>query len=111
MGYSGNDKRKFERFDLQVAGKLTNKRSDQPIKMHTRDISASGTFCCPEQPLEQGTRVTLEIFLSNPHLEKLTGSQSCLRVQGKVIRCEQKGVAIQFSGTEQILPIQSMMDN
>ncbi len=109
MAQQSYNKRKFERYDLQVPAQVDFGDS-ATIEFCTRDISASGAYLYAAQPLQEGVKVTLDIILSNEHMERITGAKCRIRVQGMVVRCDTKGMAVNFSGHE-IMHAGSMMDN
>jgi len=106
------NKRKFERYDLQFPAKIEFAGNDvAPLKLYTKDISANGAFFCTAYPLNEGMKVNIEIVIENATLKKLTGYESCIKISGIVIRCETEGMAVTFNGHEKIMPLRSMMDN
>lgn len=111
MEPSKENRRKFERYDLQFPATIQIPGEDRPLKLYTRDISASGAFFCTAYPLEQGIKVSVEIIVENETLKKLTGYESCIKISGIVLRYDQEGMAVSFDGHEKIMPLRSMMDN
>jgi len=111
MEKSKDNRRKFERYDLQFPASIQTTGEERPLKLYTRDISANGAFFCTAYPLEQGIKVAIEIIIENETLKKLTGHESCIKISGIVIRCEKEGMAVSFDGHEKIMPLRSMMDN
>jgi c-di-GMP-binding flagellar brake protein YcgR len=111
MELSNENRRKFERYDLQFPATIQVTGEERPLKLYTRDISANGAFLCTAYPLKQGLKVSIEIIIENETLKKLTGHESCIKISGIVIRCEQEGMAVTFEGHEKIMPLRSMMDN
>ena len=55
-----------------------------------------GAFFHTERPLSEGTKVKLNLILVVEKLKKLTGSQCHIKVNGTVVRPEQRGMAISF---------------
>jgi hypothetical protein len=111
MNHTGENKRKYERFDLNFPATIKLADIDRKLHLFTRNISAGGAFFHTSQLLEKGMKITIEIVLENETLKKLTGCQSYIKVVGTVVRCEPKGVAVIFRGQEKIVPLQSMKDH
>ena len=111
MAYTGENRRVNERFELSFPATLTFGQDGASAELTTRDISAGGAFLHSSQVFTEGTRVKIEIVLSNETLKKLTGYESCVKVQGTVVRSEPGGVAVSFDGEETIIPLRSTMDH
>lgn len=105
------ERRKAERYDLQFPAMVYIAGRETPLKLFTRDISSSGAFFCTAYPLERGVKVSIEIIIENETLKKLTGHESCVKISGIVIRCDEDGMAVVFDGHEKIMPLRSKMDN
>ncbi len=110
MGQAAEDRRKFERFEINAPASLEVNGFDKTMQLFTKDISAGGAFFLTGEPLSKGVKVTAEIIIPNETITNLTGTEFQLRVHGTVVRTEDGGMAIRFSGQE-ILPVGSMMDN
>ncbi|MCP4717461.1 MAG: PilZ domain-containing protein [Deltaproteobacteria bacterium] len=104
------NKRKHERFDLALPAKVEIDGRHEGIVFNTRDISAGGAFITTSEPMKEGSRLKLEIIITNETLRKLTGTQPRLTLRGTVVRAESEGVAVSFSSHEHMMPL-SMMDN
>ena len=74
----------------------TSGQKDEPSSLNTSNISAGGAFFHTERPLSEGTRLRLNLILVVEKLKKLTGSQCHIKVNGTVVRFEEKGMAIRF---------------
>ncbi len=110
MNHFTEDKREFERFELAFPATVVTGEKEHKLQLHTKDISAGGVFLNTEEPLKEGTKVTLEIVISNETLKKLTGYESCIKVGGTVVRSEGEGIAVSFND-QKIMPLRSMMDH
>lgn len=110
MGHAAEDRRKFERFEISAPAIVEITGEDETLQFYTRDISAGGAFLHAAQPITVGIKLKIEIIIPTEDMDSLTGSEFQLRVYGTVVRNEQGGMAIRFSGQE-ILPMGSMMDN
>lgn len=111
MNNIAEDRRKFERFELSFPATITVEEIDQELQVNTKDISAGGAFFHTAELLKKGVKVRIEVIISNDTLKKLTGYESCVKVLGTVVRCEQEGMAVSFDGKEKIMPLRSKMDN
>jgi CheY-like chemotaxis protein len=80
------EKRRHERFDCLVA--VDYDVSRLTYQSFLRDISLGGAYLENEQPALLGSRLTLS--LSAP------GVVHACKVQGKVIRCDPKGIGVSF---------------
>jgi len=85
MSQAGQTRRRFERYDLRVPATVEFGEMSNRIQLSTRDISAGGAFFHSAQPLEQGIKVKIELVLTNNTLQKLTGTQSKIKVYGIVV--------------------------
>jgi hypothetical protein len=96
------DKRKFERFEINVPARIEIPEQDgRTIKfdLETHDLSAGGTFIKLEKPLSEGCAVKIDIVLSFEELK--TAADPCgsliLSTTGYVVRSGANGVAIRFN--------------
>ena len=105
---SEDDKRKAERFqlDLQVSLTVSSEQAEQLgiIEAHTKDISSEGAYVEVNRPLEAGTPVRLELLLPVERLMALVGESQKVKVKvnGKVIRSNTTGMAVQFDRSYKI---------
>ena len=103
-----DDKRTFERFDLQVPVKVGIRGTDHEsveVSLLTRDICAGGAYMETKTPLPEGTKVKVDFVLSIEKLKEMLDSHCRVIVEGEVIRAEGKGIAIRFEDDYQIMPI------
>ena len=73
MNVQEQNKRKFERFDLNCNATIETGEKETKLKLYTRDISAGGAFFQTAQSFEPGMKVRLEIIIENATIKKLTG--------------------------------------
>ena len=102
------NRRKLERFDLQLQALLSaNKGECAPETMNTltTNISSSGAFLRSDHPLPIGTKVKLDLVLSLDELKKVKGKRTLIEVSGKVIRNGGGGMAVCFAEDCKISPI------
>jgi hypothetical protein len=86
------DKRGVQRFELKlhtVLQELENRAGQ--VELYTRDISSDGAYLRMEKPLPPDTPVELTFFL--PIRQKI---RSKIQTNGRVIRSDPEGMAVQF---------------
>ena len=101
------EQREFERFDLELPAKVeveTSGRANEIFSLKTSNVSAGGAFFHTERPLSEGTKVKLNLILAIEKLKKLTGSQCHIKVNGTVVRSEQRDMAIRFQRDYEMMP-------
>jgi len=106
-----DNKRKLERFDLQVPAKIEVVKRDREkgmLDLLTSNISSGGAFLHTTQPFPQGTEVKIDLVLPLEKLKKLENGvqQAYIKVKGTVLRTESTGMAISFDEDYQIRPWQ-----
>ena len=94
----GLDKRKKERFSLQLPALLTpvREKTCAPIELLTGDVCDGGAYFHIDQPLGVGTKVEVELIVSIEELKKLDGKLAHIKVSGSVIRKDSRGMAVSF---------------
>ena len=93
------ERRKFERFSLGLPTKIelvSPQEKKETFEFLTSDVSAGGAFFPTNEPFPNGTQVQLRLILRNGIIKELTGTQGCVRLEGKVIRSDPSGMAIYF---------------
>ena len=102
-----HQKRKYERFDLRLSGKIIALDSgrEEVLDIVTSDVSAGGAFLHTTKPIALGARVKLILTLASEKLKELTGAQGLMRVVGTVVRSNAEGMAICFSAEYELVPI------
>jgi hypothetical protein len=95
------DKRKFERFEINVPVKIKifGEGKEKTELIETRNVSAAGLLITSLTPIPEGSRVEMEIFLD---FEKLVTAADpdgtlVLSVTGRVLRSGAEGTAIRFN--------------
>ena len=98
------DRRKVERFALEIPAKIRTSGSEKmELDIMTSNISSEGAFFQTSSTLEEGTSVNIELTLPLERLAKylenrLEDSGSTLiKLSGKVLRTESEGMAISFN--------------
>ena len=99
------DRRKYERFQLELPARLTMNSSQRTeiFELQTSDISAAGAFFRAKERVVIGTRCIVELTVTSERIKQLTGAQSLIKAEGIVVRSTPDGVAICFDGDCQIL--------
>jgi len=90
-----SDRRKTERYDLQLPALLQFDTLQDPVEHLTRDISSAGAFFYADQSMPVGTGVKADLRLPN-------GVQ--VKVNGSVVRSTDRGMAVSFKSGYKIIP-------
>lgn len=104
------ERRKFERFQINVPATVDFVASERTLHAHTKNLSAGGGLFSSSDFVKAGQKVAVQIALRNKTIVRLTGAQCQLRVYGTVLRCEPKGMVIKFNDHE-ILRLQCLAGN
>ncbi len=103
------ERRAYERFSLMLPTRMemviSGKR--QVFDFKTKNVSAGGAFLNTSEQIPEGTRFQLRLIIPSEKIKELTGAQSCIEVEGAVVRSTPDGVAICFDGECQILSLES----
>lgn len=101
------EKRKYERFDLRLSGKIIAVDSGhaEVLDVVTNDVSAGGAFVHTTKPIAVSARVKLILTVASEKLKELTGAQGLMKVAGTVVRSSIEGMAICFSEEYELVPI------
>ncbi|HEA69510.1 MAG TPA: PilZ domain-containing protein [Desulfobacterales bacterium] len=102
------EKRKLERFKLQLLSHITvrGKGKDiKTIKLLTQDVSSGGAFFKTPDPLSVGTRVDLDLVIKIDRLKNIAGNSALVNLTGTIIRTHEEGMAICFDENFQISPL------
>jgi len=105
--YIVDEKRKVERFDLNLKAYVTETDGSLPARaasLVTRDISMSGAFLITDHPLPAGAKVSVDLILSLIDLKKQGARTALIKVTGEVLRKEPEGMAICFENNSKIMP-------
>jgi len=102
------DKRKLERFDLEIPATLELLASDREqriLNLLTSNMCSGGAYFHTTQPLPEGTQVKIDLVLPLDRLRELKDDckQAYIKVTGTVLRSESKGMAICFDEDYQIV--------
>ncbi len=103
------ERRAYERFALMLPARMemviSGKR--QVFDFKTKNVSAGGAFLNTSEQIPEGTRFQLRLIIPSEKIKELTGAQSCIEVEGAVVRSTPDGVAICFDGECQILSLKN----
>ncbi len=96
-----DDLRRLKRFNLRLPATIKPIRNNRKPKKEivgllTSNVSSGGAYFPTAEPLSEGTDVNIDISLPKGELCKSCGKQALIKVHGKVIRAESKGMAISF---------------
>jgi len=97
-----NDKRKFERFEINVPVRiemLNDKGQWERFDLETHNLSAGGIFIKITRPLPEGSQVKAEVILSFEELKTPANPNGILTIAatGHTLRSGPKGFAISFN--------------
>lgn len=104
------ERRKYERFPLTIPARMEMMTTDrkQIFDLKTRDISASGAFIYTPEPFSEGTKFKIDLTVPSVRIKELTGAESFIMVEGKVVRSTPAGVAIHFDKECQIKSLKGL---
>lgn len=104
------ERRQYERFSLTLPTRMEPVASDrkQIFDFQTRDISASVAFIYTKEPFSQGTRFKLNLTVPSDRIKEITGANSLIHSEGKIVRSTPTGVAIHFGKKCQILSLKGL---
>ena len=101
------DRRKMERFDLELPAKLTWTEKDndhESIELMTSNICSTSAFFKTNKPLTVGSAVKLIVILTLNKFKNVKYKKLHVHLSGPVIRTDHQGMAIQFSKKYKMLP-------
>ena len=106
------ERRRLGRFRLEIPATIEVVNSDwERVKrgLKTSNISSGGAFFHTKEPLPEGTPVKIDLILPLDKLKHLKKDhkQAYIKVSGKVLRSESKGMAISFDQDYVIRPLRA----
>lgn len=106
------ERRKLERFELNVPARITMKSGINKIEeyhLSTRDLSSAGAYLYSNQALPKGACVRMEFLIGFDTLEKIAGDKgrAKVRVRGQVIRSSSEGIAVRFDSKYKITTLEN----
>ena len=104
------ERRKYERFVLWLPSQMEVVTSGklEVLDLLTSDVSAGGAFFYTPEPILQGTQVKLSLVVTSQTLKELTAAQGLIKVEGTVVRCNAKGMAVSFDEDYEIVSLPSL---
>lgn len=103
--------RKRDRYALDVPVKLSAiaENNADILDAHLVNISSGGVYLESQQRFPEGRQVNLELRLPVNRLLEMIGEQKkvLVRVNGRVVRSEESGMAIQFNKDYEITAIEN----
>lgn len=110
MGFTADDRRKYDRFEISAAARLTFKDREEHFVLNTRDISAGGAFFhTPSHHVREGDVLSAEILIPQKSSNFISAENHLqMKAQGTVVRCDADGVAVKFNSLE-ITPLGTIM--
>lgn len=110
MDMQVKERRKLQRFDLEVPAKIEVMDSGQEkeiVNLLTSNICSGGAFFHTPEPLPEGTQIRLDLVLPLDKLRELKNDSkhAYIKVTGTVLRAESMGMAICFNEDYQIMPL------
>ena len=92
------DRRTHKRFSMQLPAmiEVLPPRASQVFAVQCCNVSSGGGLFSANEHLVLGTKVRIYITLPSNRLKELTGSESLVKLQGKVVRSNAVGLAISF---------------
>lgn len=108
------ERRRLERFDLQVPAKievLSSPDTASILELLTKDICAGGAYFPTKTALSAGTKVKLDILLPVRNVSPISdNTRGVIKVNGTVIRSGPAGMAIGFDTGYLITPFREAMN-
>ena len=101
------EKRKMERFDLELPALLSmmdESGNTRAFEFMIRDICAGGAFFKTDNPLSVGTEVKMDLILPLDKFKTGKNNRSRIDVSGYVIRTQSQGMAVRFDKKYSISP-------
>jgi len=110
-----DDKRAFERFDIEVLARIgipDGEKRRSPIVLSTDNLSAGGIFLKMDAPLPTGTTVKVEILFHFDELKRPEDPEGSLiiAVSGHVQRSGPEGSAICFDDDYEVLTALDLLE-
>ena len=102
------ERRKMERFSLEVPAMLSiADKSEQPMafEVMTDNICAGGAFFITDKHMSVGTDVKMDLILSLKVNNNIEDKKTHIDITGRVIRADERGVAVCFDKKYNISPL------
>jgi len=89
------EQRKSERLELSLPVTISKTGIIPPMELETKNISTGGIFIETDSCLPVSTTLTLAIQVT-PKGNNSTGNRTFVKLKGRVLRSNDRGIAIQF---------------
>lgn len=101
------ERRKYERFLLRLPSKIEVVTSGKQgvLDLLTSDVCAGGAFFHTAERIPEGAGVKVRLVVASERIKELTGAQGLIKVDGTVVRCNAKGMAVSFDEDYQIVSL------
>ena len=82
------DKRKYERFDIELPARMETNSSNrkQVFDLVTKNISASGAFVSTNGPFSDGLCIKMSLTTQNKRLLNSPDAQCLIECEGSIVR-------------------------
>ena len=103
-----DERRSMQRFDLQLKSHLFSTRTTEaPDKTETvtSNICAGGAYFKTTVPFSIGTELEIDLFWPPKNGANINYRPGLIKLSGKVIRTDSKGIAVSFGSKNRFLPI------
>ncbi|MCP4716076.1 MAG: PilZ domain-containing protein [Deltaproteobacteria bacterium] len=94
------ERRNTKRYALGVWAEVQSGDKETPRYLITRDMNAKGAYFYAIDPVAQGALISVKFMFKNDPFEDLTGAKSDILFSGTVVRCEDRGIAVNFKRHE-----------
>ena len=81
---------------------IISPEEERVFDLVTNNISANAAYFQMLHPISEGVRVRLTISIANEIIKAITGLKMRLKIEGRVVRSEPTGMAIQFYECQEI---------
>ena len=103
------ERREMERFDLGLFSRIqvqSGRRTPGIMELVTQNVCAGGAYFNTSDPLASKIRVSLYMTLEVPVQQNRSSNHLArIEISGKVIRSEERGMAIQFNNGYKVVPL------
>jgi hypothetical protein len=107
------ERRSLRRFNLQLPCLIRARGRDGEThyKLLSGNISSGGAYFGVPSPFDVGTQVTIHIIIRRSGPTVSRSGDSCIKVQGEVLRAGESGMAVEFDDQYHISRISPERDD
>ena len=104
------ERRKIKRYELNIPTIIEVCKENNYVlfDIKTSNISAIGAFFHTKNAFSTGDRVKLTLKIHSSKLKELTGAQGFVKIKGRVIRSDHKGMAVHFDKQYQLMGLRKL---